>query len=78
MLMFTTFIGHDDYAPGPYFVTFISGIISVPFSVVIIDDNIQENNEHFNLTIDPSSLPNSVSVDVTDQLTVTIVDNDSE
>ena len=49
---------------------------SVPFNVSINDDDIFEGNEDFTLTIDPSSLPNDVTVGSPDQATVTIVDND--
>ena len=51
---------------------------SVTFSVIVIDDNVLENIETFNLTIDPFSLPNSVSTDDIDEVRVTIVDDDGE
>ena len=51
---------------------------SVPFDIPINDDMIFEGNENFMLTIDPSSLPDDVSVGSPGQATVTIVDDDSE
>ena len=48
------------------------------FSVGITDDNILENDEIFQLSINSSSLPNRVTVDNPSVVAVTIVDNDSE
>ena len=64
-----------DYTSGPYSVTFPAGVMSVPFSISINDDNIFEDNENFTLTIN-SSLPTGFMVDNPGQATVTIVDND--
>ena len=47
---------------------------SVSFDIPINDDCILEDNETFNLTINPSSLPNGVTVGSYHQATVTIVD----
>ena len=41
-----------------------------------MDDNILESNETFQLSINTSSLPNRVTVDNPNEITVTIVDND--
>ena len=49
--------------------------MSVPFSVSINDDNIFEDNENFNLTIN-SSLPTGIMVGNPGQVTMSIVDND--
>ena len=49
--------------------------MSVPFDILINDDNIFEENENFTLTIN-SSLPTGVMVGNPGQATVTIVDND--
>ena len=46
------------------------------FNISINDDDIVEGNENFILSIDPSSLPNNVTVGVHNQTTVTIFDND--
>ena len=48
------------------------------FNVSINNDNILESNEAFDLIIDRSSLPNSVTVGDPDQTTVTILANDGE
>ena len=70
--------GGVDYYSGPYTVTFGAGITRVSFNVTIIDDNMLEPNEQFDLTIISSSLPNGFTVDNPSQATVTIVDDDSE
>ena len=49
---------------------------SVPFDIPINDDDILEGNEFFILTIDPTSLPTSVTVGGPGQATVTMVDDD--
>ena len=43
-----------------------------------MDDTISEGNEKFNLTIDPSSLPNRVNINDFSQVIVTIVDNEGK
>ena len=48
------------------------------FSVSIIDDNKQEENEHFFLTIDESLLPCNVTVGNQQKSTVTILDDDDD
>ena len=66
--------GHVDYTSGPYTVTFPAGETHVTFKVSITNDIIMEENENFNLTIDPSSLSSDITV--INQATVTIVDDD--
>ena len=66
----------NDYIVGPYNVTIGAGEDDVTFSVSITDDNIREQIETFNLTIDESSLPNGVTS--RDRATVTILDDDSK
>ena len=61
-----------------YTVTFSAGINSSQLNIVITDDNILEDDETFNLTIDQSSLPDGVVVVDPSQVTVTIVDDDGE
>ena len=70
--------GGVDYNSGPYNVQFDAGIIHVSFIVPIINDNILETNERFNLNINGSTLPDSVTVGDLGQTTVTIVANDSK
>ena len=70
--------GGKDYDSGSYSVKFDSGITEVTLNVSIIDDDILEGNEKFNLTVNVSSLPNKVIVSDPGQATVTIVDNDGK
>ena len=67
-----------DYNSGPYVVHFNTGVTSVTITVLLNDDNILENNETFNLRVDPSSLPVSVTVSNSNTATVTILDNDGK
>ena len=67
--------GGEDYDFVPYTVEFSAGVTRIPLNVSINDDNIFERNEIFNLTINKSSLPKSVTVD-RGEVTVTIVDDD--
>ena len=61
-----------------YTVTFSAGVNSSQLNVLIIDDNILEDDETFNLTVSQSSLPDGVVVGDSSQVTVTIVDDDGE
>ena len=71
---FITFTGNKDYHPGPYNVTFPAGETRVSFNVSIVDDDLVEKNESFNLYINGRTLPTggmtlspySVSVTVED------------
>jgi len=68
--------GGFDYDSGPYSVTFTAGQTSASFDIPINDDNIFEASELFNLTIDPSSLPSTVTLSSSATLTATILDDD--
>ena len=68
----------DDYEPGPFNVTIPAGETSVPFNISIIDDNVFERNETFNISVDSSSLPSRVLVQPDCVLMITIVDDDGE
>ena len=61
-----------------YTVTFPAGVNSSQLNTLITDDNILEDDETFNLTINQSSLPDGVVVGDPSQVTVTIVDDDGE
>ena len=61
-----------------YTVTFPAGVNSSQLNTLITDDNILEDDETFNLTINQSSLPDGVVVGDASQVTVTIVDDDGE
>ena len=67
--------GGVDYDSGPYTVIFPAGVINVSFDVPIIDDNMVENNETFDLTI-VSSSSNKVTLGSSVHATLTIFDND--
>ena len=67
-----------DYGSGPYVITIPAGMAMVPFNISITDDNIYEGDENFMITIDPSTLPDDVSVGNPGEATVTIPDDNSE
>ena len=66
-----------DYHSGPYGVTFSTGQTWCRLNVTINNDDVLENNETFNLTINSSLLPSNVEVDNPGQAIVTIIDDDS-
>ena len=70
--------GGIDYVSGIYTVTFPAGTQRVPFEIPIADDGTYEGNEDFTLTIDLSSLPDSVTRGNPGSATVTIVDDESK
>ena len=70
--------GGVDYESGPYTVIFPAGENIVPFDVPIIDDDVLEKIEAFNLIINSSSLPSHVAAITPYQATVIIVDNDGK
>ena len=72
------YIDNNDYDTGPYTVTIPAGENDVTFSVSITDDNIREQSETFILIIDASSLPNGVTSSDPNDVTVTIMDDDSK
>ena len=55
-----------------------AGAITVPFNISIVDDNILEGNEDFDITIIQSSLPDGVSRGSPGTATVNIADDDSK
>ena len=66
-----------DYAVGVYYVLFPAGTTSALFNASINDDDKNEDDETFTLTIDPTfPLPDGVTIGYPYQTTVTIVDND--
>ena len=70
--------GGVDYNSGPYTVQFDAGVISASFSISINGDDIYEDSETFNISIDSSSLPKRVTVGDNDHSAVTILDNDGK
>ena len=67
----------ENYTSQQYSVTIPAGITRTSFNVPIINDNLLEFNEKFDL-INQSSLPYNVNVGSTYQTTVTIVDDDGK
>ena len=65
-----------DYHSGPYHITFPVGETHFLLNVTIVNDNVLENNETFNLTINSFSLPDNVKVGDPGQATVIIKDDD--
>ena len=80
ILMMTVLSAGKDYSSGPRNVTFTKGSkrASLPFHDYPINDEIVEKDEFFNISIDPSSLPDGVFLGDPCQATVTIRDNDSK
>ena len=73
------FIGEGvDYNSGPYNVRFDVRVTRVSLTISINDDDILEYSETFNLNVNESSLPNSVTVGDHSKTTVTILDDDGK
>ena len=70
-------IGGDDYDTGPYIVVFHVGVTSTTFNVTIINDNILELDENFNLTMSPSTASN-VILGQNYQTRINIMNDDSK
>ena len=66
----------NNFTLGQYNVTIPAGMTRVPFNVPIINDNIVEVNEKFDLIIDLPSLPPNVNIGSIHQATVMILDDD--
>ena len=67
----------EDYRSGPYSTVIPAEMTSMKFSVMIMDDDILENNEKFDIAIDQSTLPIQVTAISPHQVTVTIMDDES-
>ena len=67
---------HLDFVPGKFNVTIPAGETSVLLNISIINDNVIEENESFNLTINSSHAICEILSDCI--LTLTIVDNDGK
>ena len=67
----------EDYRSGPYSTVIPANITNVKFGVMIMDDDILENNEKFDIAIDQSTLPIQVTAISPHQVTVTIMDDES-
>ena len=69
--------GGVDYISGPYNVTFPAGVTTVSFDVLVTNDVIMEDNENFNLTIDPF-LPSGIHIVNLGEAKITILDDDGK
>ena len=70
--------GGVDYKSGPYFITFSAGVTRVSFVVVITNDNVLEGDEKFSLSIDRRTIQPYQRVRNSNQVTVTIYDDDGK
>ena len=68
----------DDYDLEEHNITFLANETIVELSITINDDNITENNENFNLVIDDSSLPNTVTLGDYNTTEITIINDDGK
>ena len=74
----STITGGEDYEPGPFNITIPAGNISTSFNVSIMNDNIFETDESFNVLINSSYFPSGVLLQSDCILRVTIVNDESE
>ena len=65
-----------DYIFQNYFFTFVDGDNSKILSLQVIDDNVVEPDEKYNLTIRAESLPNRVIIGENGTITITIENDD--
>ena len=77
--MYEKFLEGLDYdLSGPYNVTIPSGNTTVVLRIPIIDDNVLEKNEDFNLIILPESLPSDIGLGKPNAAKITIIEDDSK
>ena len=65
-----------DYYSGPYTAVISSGTTTTTFDITLNNDQTFRGTRMFELSIDPSSLPNSVSIGNIGQATVIITDDE--
>ena len=58
--------------------TFIAGNTTAIVPATVRDDPLVEDTEYFNVTIDPSSLPSSISLGDPCEAKIIIIDDDSK
>lgn len=68
----------NDYISGPYNVTILAGDTLGLLNITIINDNIVEETEIFDLIINTSSLPERVFAGNPNSTLVNILDNDGK
>ena len=75
-MLYYTYVGDgDDYVSGPYNVTIPAGQTTVSFDVSIIDDNIYEQSEQFEVLIEQISTLGGVHIGSSYVATVVIADD---
>ena len=75
-MLYCTYIGDGyDYVSGPYSVTILAGQTTVSFDVSIIDDNIYEEREQFDVHIEQISTLSGVHIGSSYIATVVIADD---
>ena len=67
-----------DFFPGQVTATFSAGVATAQITFTIVNDNILEDDETFDIAIDQSTLPDGVVVVDPSLVTVTIVNDDGE
>ena len=72
------FTANDDYNPGVYFIIIPANETIIPFDITIVNDDMLEVNEGFDITIMSGSLPNRITSGDAIKATVTIVNDDCE
>ena len=70
--------GDEDYTSGPYTAIFTAGVTTASLSIPINDDNVLEEDEYFRLMIDPTSLPDDVTVGSPRSVVLVIRDDDGK
>ena len=70
----TCLIGGDDYSSGPYNVSFASGKTAAYLFISLLDDELYEGDEYFNVTI--GSLPHGIVRAHPDTANIKIVDDE--
>lgn len=65
-----------DYDSRPFSITFIAGVNDISLKVPIIDDDIYEGTENFNVSIDLLTLPDNI--DVVRPTVVVFISDDSD
>ncbi len=70
---------NSDFVPGPFTVTIDAGKTEATLRIEILDDNfdVNDDDETFNVLINPGSLPDGVTAGTPSQATVTIRDDDA-
>jgi len=68
----------QDYFSGPYFILFAAGTTELVFDVILINDDVLEETETFDVIINSSSLPSNVTSGEPGDAAVIVWDNDGE